>query len=149
VSSAYFPQSNGRAEVTVKTAKRLLQSNASPTGCFDQDRFVRAVLPLRNTPDTDCSLSPTQIIFGRPLLDSLSFVNRLEKYTNPYVHPTWRQVWNAKDEALRSRISRTTESLQARSRPIRSLVPGDTVIIQYQQGNNPTKWERSGTVVES
>ena len=26
-SSAYFPQSNGRAEATVKTAKRILQDN--------------------------------------------------------------------------------------------------------------------------
>ena len=149
VSSAYFPQSNGRAEVAVKTAKRLLRSNTGPTGSLDHDQFVRAMLQLRNTPDPDCKLSPAQIIFGRPLRDSLSFVNRLEKYSNPHVHPTWRQAWHAKEEALRSRITRNAESLRAHSRPLRPLAPGDAVFIQNQQGNNPTKWDRSGIVVES
>ena len=151
VSSAYFPQSNGRAEVAVKTAKRLLRSNTGPTGSLDHDHFVRAMLQLRNTPDPDCKLSPAQIIFGRPLRDSLSFVNRLEKYSNPHVLLTWRQAWKAKEEALRSRrsITRTTESLRDHSRPFHPLAPGDRVFIQNQQGNNPTKWDRSGIVVES
>ena len=149
LSSAYFPQSNGRAEVAVKTAKRLLRSNTGPTGSLDHDRFVRAILQLRNTPDPDCKLSPAQIIFGHPLRDTLSFVNRLEKYTNPYIQPTWRQAWSAKEEALRSRITRTTEALQAHSRPLRPLALGDTVFIQNQQGNHPTKWDRSGVIVES
>ena len=32
VSSVYFPQSNGRAEVAVQAAKRLLMSNINPNG---------------------------------------------------------------------------------------------------------------------
>ena len=32
VSSAYFPQSNGHAEVAVKATKRLLMANVSPSG---------------------------------------------------------------------------------------------------------------------
>ena len=36
VSSAYYPKSNGRAEVAVKSAKRLLRSNVGPTGSFRQ-----------------------------------------------------------------------------------------------------------------
>ena len=77
VSSASFPQLNGRAEVAVKTAKHLLLSNTGPTGSLDHDRFLRAMLQLRNTRDPDCNLSPAQIIFGRPLRDLFSFVNRL------------------------------------------------------------------------
>ncbi|CAB4035554.1 Transposon Ty3-I Gag-Pol poly [Paramuricea clavata] len=80
VSSVAFPQSNGRPEVAVKTAKRLLMSNTWPTGSLDYDRFLRAMLQLLNTPDPDCNLSPAQIIFGLPLRDTLSFVNRLEKF---------------------------------------------------------------------
>ena len=144
-----FPQSNGRAEVAVKTAKRLLMSNTSPTGSLDQDRFLRAMLQLRNTPDRDCSLSPAQIIFGRPLRDSLSFVNRLEKFSNPHIRPLWRQAWAAKEEALRTRMSHTTESLKAHSRPLRPLAIGEKVFLQNQQGPNSNKWDRSGTVVES
>ena len=149
VSSVGFPQSNGRAEVAVKTAKRLLVSNTGPTGGLDHDRFLRAMLQLRNTPDPDCNLSPAQIIFGRPLRDSFSFVNRLEKFSNPHIRPLWRQAWAAKEDALRTRISRTTESLRAHSRPLRPLVLGETVFLQNQQGQSPHKWDRSGVVVES
>ncbi len=149
VSSVSFPQSNGRAEVAVKTAKRLLMSNTGPTGNLDHDRFLRAILQLRNTPDRECNLSPAQIIFGQPLRDSLTFVNRLEKFSNPHIRPLWRQAWTAKEEALRTRISRTTESLQTHSRPLRPLTTGDRVFLQNQHGPNPTKWDRSGLVVES
>ena len=149
VSSAHFPQSNGRAEVAVKSAKRLLMSNTSPTGSLDHDRFLRAMLQLRNTPDPDCNISPAQIVFGRPLRDTLSFVNRLEKFSNPNVRPLWRQAWAAKEGALRSRISRTTESLKEHSRPLRPLALGERVFIQNQQGTSPNKWDRSGIVVES
>ena len=93
VSSAYFPQSNGRAEVAVKTAKRLLSSNIGPTGDLDHDQFLRAMLQLRNTPDPDCNISPAQIVFGRPLPDAFSFMNRLEKFSNPNIQPTWREAW--------------------------------------------------------
>ncbi|XP_068695963.1 uncharacterized protein [Montipora foliosa] len=149
VSSAHFPQSNGRAEVAVKSAKRLLMSNTGPTGSLDHDRFLCAMLQLRNTPDPDCNISPAQIIFGRPLRDTLSFVNWLEKFSNPNVRPLWRQAWAAKEEALRSRISRTTESLKEHSRPLRPLVLGERVFLQNQQGTSPNKWDRSGIVVES
>ena len=107
------------------------------------------MLQLRDTPDPDCNLSPAQIIFGRPLRDSFSFVNRLEKFSNPHIRPLWRQAWAAKEEALRTRITRTTESLNAHSRPLRPLTLGERVFLQNQQGPNPTKWDRSGVVVES
>lgn len=149
VSSVSFPQSNGRAEVAVKAAKRLLMSNTGPTGNLNQDNFLRAILHLRNTPDRDCALSPAQVIFGRPLRDSLSFVNCLEKYSNPNIRPLWRQAWEAKEDALRTRISRTTEALQVHSRPLRPLSIGERVFLQNQIGHNPNKWDRSGIVVEA
>ena len=148
-SSAYNPQSNGRAEVAVKTAKRLLQSNTGPDGSLDTDKFLRAILQLRNSPDPDCNLSPAQIIFGRPLRDAFGFVNRLEKYTNPHIRPVWRDAWRAKEEALRERFHRTSEALNEHAHPLPPLVPGDRCYVQNQYGNRPKKWDRSGTVVES
>lgn len=71
-------------------------SNTSPTGSLDHDCFLHAMLQLRNTPDPDCNISPAQIIFGCPLRDTLSFVNQLEKFSNPNVRPLWRQAWAAK-----------------------------------------------------
>lgn len=124
-------------------------SNTGPTGSLDHDRFLSAMLQLRNTPDPDCNISPAQIIFGRPLRDTFSFVNRLEKFSNPHIRPLWRQAWAAKEDALRSRMTRTTESLKEHSRPLRPLTLGEKVFLQNQKGASPTKWDRSGTVVES
>ena len=44
LSSAYYLQSNGRAEVAVKSAKRLLRSNINASGSLDNDNLLRAML---------------------------------------------------------------------------------------------------------
>ena len=85
VSSVYFAQFNGRAEVAVKTAKRFLMANVSPNGDINNDGFLRAMLQLRNTPDLDCDMSLAEIVYGHPLSDTFSFINRLEKFSNRYV----------------------------------------------------------------
>ena len=94
-----------------KKAKRLLITNTGPTDSLDNDEFLRAMLQLRNTPDPDCNISPAQMIFGRPIRDEFSFVNRLEKYSNPN-----------------------------HSRPLRPLKSGEHVFIQNQNGPNSNKW---------
>ncbi len=135
--------------MAVKTAQRLLVSNTGPTGSLDNDRFLRAMLQLQNTPDPDYNISPAQIIFGHPLRDTISFVNKLEKYSNPHVRPIWCQAWAAKEDALRVRIARHTESLTEHTRPLRPLPVGAKVFIQNQQGASQKKCDRSGVVVES
>lgn len=146
VSSPYHPQSNGRAEVAVKSTKRLLRSNIGPTGQLDNDRFLRALLQLRNTPDPDCDISPAQIIFGKPLRDSLAFVNRLEKFSNPHIRPTWREAWRMKELALCTRYARSKESLDAHSRPARPLHIGERCFVQNGAGHHPKRWDRTGTI---
>ena len=148
VSSAYFPQSNGRAEVAVKATKRLMRANLGPSGTLDSDKFLRALLQLRNTPDPDCNLSPAQILFGRPIRDSLSFVNRLEKFSNPHIRPMWREAWSSKEEALRTRFTKSAEKLSQHAKPLQPLRVGDKCFVQNQVGNNRTKWDRTGSVVE-
>ena len=113
-SSAYLAQSNGRAEVAVKTAKRLLRSNIGPSGSLNMDNFLRAMLQLRNTPDPDCNLSPAQILFGRPLRDAFAFASRLEKFSNHNILPLWRDAWKLKENALCQLFHRTsTRTLSA------------------------------------
>ena len=68
-SFAYFPQSNGRAEVAVRITKRILEDNVGPNGSLDNDKVVRALLQLRNTPDRDCGLSAAEVLFSRRLKD--------------------------------------------------------------------------------
>lgn len=148
ISSAHHSQSNGRAEVAVKSAKRLLRSNVGMSGSLDNDNFLRAMLQLRNTPDPDCKISPAEIIFGRPLRDSFAFLNRLEKFSNPAVRSTWREAWRLKEEALRARFAKTSEKLNETSKYLPPLQIGDRCLIQNQYGNHPKKWDRSGKVVE-
>ena len=66
LSSVAFPHSNYRAEIGVKTVKRLLADNVGPDGNLDTDSFQRAIMQYRNTPDRDTKLSPTMCVFGHP-----------------------------------------------------------------------------------
>ena len=83
-----------------------------------------------------------------PFETSLTFVSRLEMFSNPHIRPLWRQAWAANEDALRTRISRTTESLKSHSRPLRPLLLGERVFLQNKRDPNPNKWDRSGVVVE-
>ena len=149
VSSAYFPQSNGRAKVAVKAAKRLLMSNISLNGDLNNDSFLRALLQLRNTPDPDCNLSPAEIVFGHLLRDAFLFVNRLATFSNRFICRTWREAWRAKEDVLRVQAKRTNDALGACTRPLPPLPCGDRVFIQNQGGRHPRKWDKVGTVVEA
>ena len=51
LSSVAFPHSNSRAEIGVKTIKRMIIDNTSPNGNINTDTFQRAILQYRNTPD--------------------------------------------------------------------------------------------------
>ena len=148
LSSAYYPQSNGRAEVAVKTTKRLLRSNTGPSGSLDTDRFLRAMMQLRNTPDPDCNISPAEIVFGRPIRDAFAFSNRLPTFNNQHIRPLWREAWSLKESALRDRFHRSAENANRQSRELPALQIGDRCYIQNQAGNYPKRWDRSGTIVE-
>ena len=140
-----LPSLSGRPEVVVK--KCLLMENINPNGSFDNDRFLRALLQMQNTPDADCKISP-EIIFGKLLRNAFSFVNRLRKYTNPFIRPTWRDAWTKKEEAMLTYFSRLSECLNQSARHLPSLSIGDCVLIQNQHGSNPTKWDKSDIVIE-
>ena len=49
-ASAYYLRANKRAEIGVKSAKRLILDNLGPGGSLDADRFSRALLSHRNSP---------------------------------------------------------------------------------------------------
>ena len=144
MSSAYHPQSNGRAEVAVKAVKRLMRTNVGSAGTLDTDRFLRAMLQFRNTPDPDCGISPAQIVFGRPLRDNLLFTDYLNK---SQFSKRWQDAWEAKQDALRARFIRTSENLNNHTRPLPPLLPGDKCFVQNQTGQHAKKWYYTGTVM--
>ena len=103
-SSAHHPQSNGRAEVAVKSAKRLLRSNTGPSGILDTDAFLRAIVC--------CSYVTPRTLTAASLF---AFAGRLEKFSALSVRPIWRHAWQAKETALKNRFHRTTETLNEQS----------------------------------
>ena len=148
MSSAYFPQSNGRAEVAVKKIKRLLGDNVKPNGSLNNDNLLRALLQVRNTPDHESNLSPAEIIFGHPLRDAFSFVNRQSKFYNPSVSLRWREIWQRKEAALTDHNDAAIE-LPGRPKHLPPLHVGDIVFVQNCHDLHPNKWDRMGTIMES
>lgn len=143
ISSAYFPHSNCRAELAVKTVKRMIMDNTGPNGTLNTDRFQRALLQYRNTPDRETGISPAMILFGRPTRDFIPI------HRGKYLpHPAWRDILSSREEALRTRHQKSAERLSEHTRSLIPLVVGDTVHIQNQSGPHPTKWDRTGVVVE-
>ena len=69
LSSVEYGQSNGRAELGVKAAKRIIYNNTPPNGSLDNDKTAKAILQHRNTPLPDLNLSPAQILFHRNIRD--------------------------------------------------------------------------------
>lgn len=58
LSSAHYPQSNGRAKAAVKTAKRIIRDNTFPGGSLDNDKANLAILQYLNTPLRCINKSP-------------------------------------------------------------------------------------------
>ena len=143
MSSAYFPQSNGRAEVAVKKAKRMLMDNVDPTGSLNNDGLLRALLQVCNTPDPDCNISPAQVVFGRPIRDAFSFISRCIKYNNPSMRPTWRDAWSQKEDAMRVRMPCSTEALDMHTRPLAPLSHRSST--KYSFKTNVVHTLRNGT----
>ena len=146
ISSAYHPHSNLRAETAVKSCKRLLMDNTKSDGSPDWDKVIRALMQHRNTPDTEYGLSPSQLVFGRPIRDFLPI--KPGQYSPAEV---WVDGRETRELALRTRFIKASERWSANTRDLKPLQPGIRVMLQNQHGAGKIakKWDRTGLVLEN
>ena len=153
VSSAYHASSNGRAEVAVKATKRALRDNTDADGSVDNDAVTRALLLMRNTPDRETGKSPAELLLGRPLRDTLPHpwnrdqVPRNRGVGEQPIHNHWHDMWDEQEHALRHRLGKVVDKLEAKAHDLPALELSDHVRVQNQGGNSPRRWDRSGVVV--
>lgn len=144
VSSPYYPRANKRAEVTVKSGKRLILENISPLGSLNTDNVARALLAHHNQTDPITGLSPAEVIFGRGLRDHLplqdhKFQPRAE----------WRLEADMREQAYAKRHILKKEQLLRNSKPLPELEVGDNVSIQDVANKGKAgKWTKTGVITE-
>ena len=145
LSSAYHPHSNCRAEMGVKTAKRLLRQNTGQDGSITNGKFHRALLAHRNTPDPDTEASPAQVLFGRPIRDLIPI---LPGKFQPQLG--WRLAREERERALRVRYCKGKEAWSEHTKSLPVLVVGEKVLVQNQAGTPKIakRWDRSGVILE-
>ena len=139
-SSAYYPQSNGRAELAVKTAKRLLRDNTSGSGELDTNGVTRALLQYRNTPLRGLEDSPAEVIFGRRLRDGLP--------TPTSSRPEWKRLRILRELSAARLHARVEDRYNEHTKLLRPLDVGNVVLIQNQTGSCPRRWDSTGLIVE-
>ena len=127
----------------VRAAKRMLRENLTPTGSLDSDRFLRALLTYRNTPDRDTGKSPAQVIFGHAIKD---FFPVHPQYFQP--RPEWLLTAEQREIALARRHARQGAVLTEHTKVLKPLHMSDVVLVQNQAGRRGKKWDRTGAVIE-
>ena len=139
ISSAYYPQSNGRAEAAVKAAKRLLMMNTGPGGSLNTDRVSAALLQYLNTPLRGINKSPAQLAAGRQLRDGVPAARQHYKVD---IH--WRKTLRERE----IRLAEAHEDIMIKRGNQRCLPPLKQGCRVWVQDQVTHKWDRSGTVVE-
>ena len=141
LSSVAYPQSNGRAELAVKAAKRMLTDCTNPDGSIDNVRFARAILQYRNTPLPYINLSPAMILFHRELRDFTP-----THPSNYKLHETWLLQAKERERVFANRNRQLCDTYNRTAHPLKPLTIGTGV---YVQNPSTRKWDRSGRIIQA
>ena len=140
LSSAYFPQSNGRAEAAVKSMKRLIRGHTGPRGSISNDDIALSQLQYRNTP-LDGGKSPAQLALGRELKDAIPLPK------NRYYVSNQRKKFLKQMETERAVSNKQqSQTFNKSAKNLQAVQPGNEVVCQNPKSH---KWDKSGKVIES
>ncbi len=134
ISSVAYPHSNCRAEIGVKTSKRIITENTDANGNLNVDAFQKAILSYRNTPSADSKLSLAECLFGRPIRDVIP-VHR-NKYRPQQM---WVEILNRREKAMSDRHTRMKHIWSEHTKQQSPLKVKDCVRIQNQFGPKPLR----------
>ena len=136
-SSPRYPQSNGKAEATVKSMKKLIRTAWSGRS-LNEDKLTRSLLQYRNTPSRWDGVSPAQKLFGHPIQDTL-----------PAHRRAFSAEWQRQSTEVEQQTLETTEAMKIaynqHARPLPDLTVGTMVAVQ----NPDTKyWDIYGVITD-
>ena len=117
LSSIDYPQiiNNGRAELGVKSAKRIISDNTSKDGSLNNDKATHAIMQYCNTPLPHINLSPAQLLLHRQLQDHLP--SNLKLY---HLHKEWIITAAQYEEAFAKKNSFTQDKYDTNSHTLPS-----------------------------
>ena len=140
ISSAHYPQSNGRAEAAVRSAKRMIRDNTRGDGSLDTDEAAKAMMQYRNTPLRGIEKSPAQLALGRQLRDSIPMS---KEYYLPDSH--WAITLREREMALTQSMMKDKDTYDIHAKQLPYLRTGNHVLIQDPVTK---RWDRSGIIME-
>jgi len=121
----------------------MIRDNMGSHGSLDTDAFARALMQYRNTPLQEINLSPAQILLGRNIRDFFPLTR-----DNCKIRKEWLISAEDREKALARRHATHLERLSLHAHQLPALTVGDSVLIQNQVGNNPTRWDRTGVIID-
>ena len=122
--SAYYPQSNGQAELAIKIAKWILADSTDSYGCRYHYCAGRALLTHHNTPVQYLDMSPALML--RPSSERSSFQDK------NWIHKRWSEISWYQEKAMAKRHLRNERCYNTHS--LWKIEIGQSVQIQNQTG---------------
>ena len=131
-SSAEYTQSNGRAELAVKTVKHIIIDNIiSSDGSLDNDSAAAAIMQYGNSPLPH--LNPAQLMLHRTLCDQLP--TNLKYYE---LHQEWIISADEHEKALAKRNEEILTRYNKTAKPLPELsIETQVSIHQPQEKSTP------------
>jgi hypothetical protein len=135
ISSVDNQHANARAELGVKTVRRMLMDIVSSQGIMDRAVVSRTLLQLRNTMDRDSKQSRAKALYGRELTDFLS------RPGSALMGAMWMNLVDARETAQTHR-AKHSEKKKAQAEG-GGHIDGAKPVRQ-----SPLRWDKEGIVMK-